>query len=84
MPICQVGRLHEFRRVIGSMTVYAVCLGMTLAVAANDEQEAVEKARSELQCRLEEGSMHPEEDAWSFDMYQISKMNFKNEVLIFD
>ncbi len=66
------------------MSVYAVCLGMTLAVAAEDEQDAVEKARLELQCRLEDEYEMKGRDAWSFDMYRVSKMNLKNEALIYD
>lgn len=66
------------------MAVYAVCLGMTLAVAAEDEQDAVEKARLELQCRLEEEDEMKGRDAWNFDMYQVSKMNLENEALICD
>ena len=64
------------------MAIYAVCLGMTLAVAAENEKEAVKKARSELQCKLEEEEGSRGKDALSFDMYQVSRMIVKDESII--
>ena len=64
------------------MAIYAVCLGMTLAVAAENEQEAVQKARSELQCKLENEDECQREDASGFDMYQVSRMIVKDEGII--
>jgi hypothetical protein len=37
------------------MTIYAVCLGITFAVKAVSKEEAIEKARSELQDELDHG-----------------------------
>ena len=65
------------------MTVYAVCLGMTLAVAAESIEEAIEKARVELQSELDEGTASQQKVAWNFDMYDICEVRLKDEVITF-
>jgi hypothetical protein len=65
------------------MTVYAVCLGMTLAVAAECEEEAIEKARAELQCELDHGIADQQKVAWSFDTYDVSEVRLRDEVITF-
>jgi hypothetical protein len=66
---------------IGEMAVYAVCLGMTLAVAAESEEEAIEKARVELQGELDNGHPDKQRVAWNFDMYDVSEVMIRGEIL---
>lgn len=63
------------------MAIYAVCLGMTLAVAAECEEEAIEKARAELQGELDQGIEDLQKVAWSFDMYDVSEVRLKDETI---
>lgn len=65
------------------MTIYAVCLGMTLAVAAESEEEAIEKARIELQGELDNGHPDKQRVAWNFDMYDVSKVVMRDEIIAF-
>ncbi len=65
------------------MTVYAVCLGMTLAVAAGSIEEAIEKARAELQSELDEGTASQQKVAWNFDTYDVCEVRLKDEVITF-
>ncbi len=65
------------------MTIYTVCLGMTLAVAAENEEEAIEKARVELQGELDNGHPDKQRAAWNFDMYDVSKVVVRDEILTF-
>jgi hypothetical protein len=65
------------------MTIYAVCLGMTLAVAAKCEEEAIEKARAELQGELDQGTADQQKVAWSFDTYDVSEVRLRDEVITF-
>lgn len=68
---------------IGWMTIYAVCLGMTLAVAAESEEEAIEKARIELQGELDNGHPDKQRAAWNFDTYDVSKVVIGDEIITF-
>ncbi len=65
------------------MTIYTVCLGMTLAVAAENEEEAIEKARVELQGELDNGHSDKQRAAWNFDMYDVSKVVVRDEIITF-
>jgi hypothetical protein len=66
------------------MVIYAVCLGMTLAVEAKSEEEAIEKARTELQHELDNGIAGRARGAWDFDMYDVSKVDVRDDVMIFN
>ncbi len=68
---------------IGWMAVYAVSLGMTLAVIAENEEEAIEKARIELQGELDNGHLDRQRAAWNFDMYDVSKVVVRDEIITF-
>lgn len=65
------------------MAIYAVCLGMTLAVEANSGEEAIEMARAELQNELDHGIAGKERGAWEFDTYDVSKMEIRDDIMIF-
>lgn len=64
------------------MAVYAVCLGVTLAVEARSEEEAIESAKAELQHELENDAGQ-EKDALEFDVYDVSKVDVKDGIITF-
>ncbi len=66
------------------MAIYTVCLGMTLAVEAEGKEEAIEKARAELQYELDHSIAGQERGAWEFDMYDVSKMASYDGIIAFD
>jgi hypothetical protein len=66
------------------MAIYAVCLGMTLAVKAKSREEAIEKARTELQYELDHGVAGQEKGVWDFDTYDVSKMAVSGGIITFD
>jgi hypothetical protein len=65
------------------MAIYAVCLGMTLAVAAESREEAIEKARTELQDEIDHGVGDPQRVAWNFDLYDVSEIVLKEDAVTF-
>lgn len=65
------------------MAIYTVCLGMTLAVVAESKEEAVEKAREELQEEIDQGGGDLHRVAWNFDLYDISEMVLKDDTITF-
>ncbi len=66
------------------MAIYTVCLGMTFAVEAKSKEEALEKARAELQHELDHGIAGQERGAWEFDMYDLSKVDVRDGIIIYD
>ncbi len=57
---------------------------MTLAVVAKCEEEAIEKARAELQVELDQGNCGQQKVAWTFDTYDVSKVQLKDEIIDFE
>ncbi len=66
------------------MAIYAVCLGLTLAVEANSEEEAIEIARANLQHELQNGIAGEERGTLEFDLYDVSKVNVRDGIITFE
>ncbi len=66
------------------MAIYTVCFGMTLAVEAEGKEEAIEKARAELQYELDHSIVGQERGAWEFDVYDVSKMGVRDGIITFE
>ncbi len=65
------------------MTIYTVCLGITLAVDAKNKEEAVEKSRAELQDYLDGVDGNKRMDAKDFDLYDVSELYMKDNIVSF-
>lgn len=63
------------------MTIYTVCLGITLAVDAKSKEEAIEKARAELQGYLDDRDKRA--IANDFDLYDVSELVVKDNTILF-
>ncbi len=58
------------------MVIYTVCLGMTFAVEAEGKEEALEK--------LDHGIAGQKRGAWEFDMYDVSKVDVRDGIIIIE
>ncbi len=65
------------------MTIYTVCLGVTLAIDGKSKEEAIEKARAELQGYLDGGDGNKRMAAKDFDLYDVSELYVKDNTVIF-
>jgi len=66
------------------MPIYTVCLGITIAVEAKSEEEAIERAEAELQYEPKDGVAGQGRGALEFDVYDVSKVNVKDGVITFE
>ncbi len=65
------------------MTIYTVCFGITLAIEAKSKEAAIEKARAELQSYLDGGDGNKRMDAKDFDLYDVSELDVKDNIINF-
>ncbi len=65
------------------MTIYTVCLGITLALDAKSKEGAVEKAKAELQGYLDGVDGNKRMAAKDLDLYDVSELYVNDNAIFF-